>query len=139
LTSALFSWLLFQGLMGVAASSGVITSLEHRAAIRQWVQIGESWHEILVTPELTDAGLIIAIFAVVVSYYVARITYNLDIAILDRCARWLIAGWLPGCVLAVVQTQLVTQVYGSVRFWRNGPTCRPPLSGPFSWVSRAAS
>jgi hypothetical protein len=120
-TSALFGWLVFLGLMGVAAWSGVITSFEHRPAIRQWIQIGESWQEILVTLELTDAGSIIAIFAVVVSYYMARITCNLDIAILHRRARWLIAGWFLGCLLAIVQTQLVTRVYGSIPFLAEWP------------------
>lgn len=107
-TTILFSWYCFHGLGWLARRVGIVPIVHYDPPVKQWIQVGDpifqSWYEVRVSEDFTLAGIALIFLTMVLSYYVARVAYNLSFAkVFTRYDRWFLAGWMIGAPLMAAE------------------------------------
>ncbi|WP_090452077.1 hypothetical protein [Dyella sp. OK004] len=102
------------GLMSLAAWLGIPLWVEfdHPVTVRWPNTSGIGWVDETFTREMTWAHLLLMVLALVMAYYVARITYRLSVsAVLDRRNRWLLAGWFVFTALMIALSRMLSAMF----------------------------
>lgn len=118
------------GIAAVAAVWGFRFGLMYLATwlgIPLWVDFGRpvtvrwpaangiGWIDETFSREMTWAHLLLVVLAVVMAYYVARITYRLSVsAVLDRRNRWLLTGWFVYTPLMIALSRMLSTLFQPV-------------------------
>lgn len=126
-----FAWYCFHCLAWLARSVGIVPIVDYDPAVSQWLLIGESWQKVRVSQDFTLAGYSLVFLTAVLAYYVGRLVYHLDFAmVFQRRDRWLIAGWLIGTPIIAVEGHLLLMLLSQFPLAQHWPT----ISGIAVWA-----
>lgn len=119
-----FFWGTWRGLEWIATQLGIPARIHYSPNDVQWMQIGDSWQRVEVGMDFTDVGFILLAPALMLTYYLTKCVYYLDVrrAFPHRRDVWLLAGWMVGPAVVIAARELMLQLAGAWGLLEHWPT-----------------